>query len=135
MYRKLVLFGLMFILMSACKPSTSAGISTTELASLHTELMALHDSTMVKHGVSLKMIDQLDQIKLSQPEGSLDSIRDELDRSNEAMMDWMAEYTDPVTQDSSALNYLMDQLRLMKAIAQTQATAISGGKTILETKK
>ena len=121
--------------MSACKPGASGGISTTELTGLHTELMALHDSTMVKHGVALKLIDQLDQMILSQPEASLDSIRDELDHSNEAMMDWMAEYTDPVTQDSAALNYLRDQLSLMKEIAQAQGSAISGAKTIMEMKK
>lgn len=135
MYRKLVLFCLMSIVMNSCKQGNSGGITEKQLSDLHSELMALHDSTMVKHGISLHLMDQLDEFERNQPQAAVDSIRDALDQSNEAMMDWMAEYTDPVTQDSAALNYLMDQLRLMKEIAHTQASAIDGAKSLLGTTK
>jgi hypothetical protein len=121
--------------MNSCKQRSPGGITEKQLSDLHSELMALHDSTMVKHGLSLHLIDQLDELERNQPQAALDSIRDALDQSNEAMMDWMAEYADPVTQDSMALNYLMDQLRLMKEIAQTQASAIDGANTLLGTDK
>ena len=135
MYREIVLFCLMSIVMSSCKQGSSGGITEKQLSDLHSELMALHDSAMVKHGVSLNLIDQLDELERNQPLATVDSVRDALDQSNEAMMDWMAEYTDPVTQDSTALNYLMDQLRLMKEIAHTQSSAIDGAKNLLGTNK
>lgn len=121
--------------MNTCKQENSGGITEKHLSDLHNELMALHDSTMVKHGVSLYLMDQLDKLEGNQPQAMVDSIRGALDQSNEAMMDWMAEYADPVTKDSTAMNYLMDQLRLMKEIAQTQASAIDGAKTLLGTNK
>lgn len=135
MYRKLVLFGLMWLIFGACNPGPKQGISTKLLADLHKQLMDLHDSTMVGHGVSLQLIDQLDQKKLVQADSTstvLDSIRTVLDHTNEAMMDWMAGYTDPVTQDSTALIYLQDQLRLMKEIAANQTNSIHRAKMILE---
>ncbi len=135
MFRKIVLFCLMGVMMSSCKQGSPGGITDEQLSNLHSKLMALHDSTMVKHGLSLNLIDQLNDLNRNQPQALVDSIRDALDQSNEAMMDWMSEYADPVTKDSTAMNYLLDQLRQMKEIAQTQASAIDGAKTLLGTNK
>lgn len=138
MYRKSVLFGLILNLLTACKPGTSKDMSSASFDQLHRELMDLHDSSMVQHGISLRLIDQVilkKTISAGQQAGSLDSIESELDQTNEAMMDWMAEFTDPVSRDSAAISYLKDQIGRMKEITQKQISAITGAQKILDPKK
>ena len=97
--------------------------------------MAMHDSTMVKHGEALSLIDKL-KIITNNPRTQnitmVDSIRTELDQSNESMMDWMANYEDPIEKDSAAINYLNAQIDIMHKISVHQLQNIALAKKILQ---
>lgn len=126
----------MFISLLACKSGTGNSVSSKVLIDLHSNLMALHDSSMAKHGEALALIDQLKSKKPNFSDStSVDSVINILDKSNESMMDWMANFNDPETQDSAAFHYLEEQIQWMKNLYQTQTSAITRAKTLLEVKQ
>lgn len=121
-----------------CKQSPEPNLLLPTIAALNSELMALHDTTMIKHGECLALIDML-KLKVN-TSGKfhmtyIDSIRTELDHSNESMMDWMAHYTDPIEKDSTAIHYLKAQLNIMKNISIYQTKNIELAKKISQDAK
>ena len=109
-YITIIIFSLLTISLFQCKSKETEKI----IKSLHDQLMLLHDETMAKQGESMSMIAQLKAIKESSAVDNattIDSIRTELDYSNEMMMDWMADYQDPVTND-----HMQHNIELAKSI-------------------
>nr|MBP8943137.1 hypothetical protein [Saprospiraceae bacterium] len=87
-----------------------------------------------KQGESMSLIAQLKAIKESSAVDNattIDSIRTELDYSNEMMMDWMADYQDPVTNDTSSISYLRSQIDQMNKISSHMQHNIELAKSIL----
>ncbi len=134
-YFQIILFILYCSVVLSCRSKPETNPIPAQLAALNDQLMALHDSTMVKHGEALSLIDKL-KIITNNPGNQnitmVDSIRTELDQSNESMMDWMANYEDPIEKDSAAINYLHTQIDIMHKISVHQLQNIALAKKILQ---
>jgi hypothetical protein len=130
---KYILIILLLILLLPLTQCTNKRKLEKLVGSLHTELMALHDSTMNQYGVAVNLIDQL---KKMTPDPAaitpIDSIRTELDGSNAYMMDWMANYMEPSTKDSTAWLYLTKQIELLHKLALHQMQNIHQGNILLQ---
>ncbi|MBK6390452.1 MAG: hypothetical protein IPF70_07730 [Saprospiraceae bacterium] len=129
-YITIIIFSLLTISLFQCKSKETEKI----IKSLHDQLMLLHDETMAKQGESMSLIAQLKAIKESSAVDNattIDSIRTELDYSNEMMMDWMADYQDPVTNDTSSISYLRSQIDQMNKISSHMQHNIELAKSIL----
>ena len=128
-YITIIIFSLLTISLFQCKSKETEKI----IKSLHDQLMLLHDE-MAKQGESMSLIAQLKAIKESSAVDNattIDSIRTELDYSNEMMMDWMADYQDPVTNDTSSISYLRSQIDQMNKISSHMQHNIELAKSIL----
>lgn len=134
-YFQIILFVLCCSVVLFCHSKPETNPIPTQIDSLNDKLMAMHDSTMVKHGEALSLIDKL-KIITNNPSNQnitmVDSIRTELDQSNESMMDWMANYEDPIEKDSAAVNYLNAQIDIMHKISVHQLQNIALAKKILQ---
>ena len=123
--RIFVLF-ILIILQTQCT-SKQKSLEKSVIA-LHDHLMILHDSTMTQHSISGNLAEKL-KIKGLQKDSTLltaiDSIRTELDGSNEYMMDWMNNYHEPELKDSAALKYLNQQILLLQELALHQKKNIN----------
>ncbi len=106
-----------------------------EVRMLHDSLMKLHDQTMLSHSTCLSLIDELKNLSSAAPEPEkvhIDSIRTELDYTSEIMMDWMAAYQDPVTEDTVAAGYLKEQIKAVQEIARIQDTNLGTARILLK---
>lgn len=133
-HKQIILLTFLTVGMAACLSKSKNNTLAADVAALNATLMDLHDTTMVRHGQSLSLIEQL-KSKSKMASGPqltyMDSIRTELDQSNESMMDWMANYSDPLEKDSAAINYLNQQIKIMNDISTHQIQNLDIAKKIL----
>jgi hypothetical protein len=48
------------------------------------------------------------------------------------MMDWMAAYQDPVTEDTAAAGYLKEQIKAVREIARIQELNLGAARVLLK---
>jgi len=129
-YKLKIAFCLLTLFSFSCKSDTLAKAITEA----NTTVMTLHDETMARHGEIMNLAEELkkkakDTVLLK---GTLlDSIRTELDGLNEEMMDWMADFEEPETQDDLALNYLKEQAEMLTKLKASQLQNIEAAKNLL----
>ena len=137
LHRIIVLF-LLMISIDGCTNSPGKNVEQSVM-DLHTQLMALHDSTMNQYGICGSLAEQLKKLVNAAGDSvqtnRSDSIRTELDASNEYMMDWMNTYHEPEKKDSAAMKYFKAQIDLLSQLAAHQKQAIEQAHLILNSIK
>ena len=115
----------------SCKSDTLA----KAMADANTNVMTLHDETMASHGEIMNLAEELKkkaQDTVFANKTLIDSISTELDELNEEMMDWMAEFEEPETQDEGALKYLKEQAEILSRLKASQLQNIEAAKNLLK---
>ncbi|HNR07739.1 MAG TPA: hypothetical protein PKM27_10530 [Saprospiraceae bacterium] len=123
------------LLLFACASGGSGKEIAGEVRMLHDSLMKLHDETMASHSSCLSLIDELKDLSAAAPDAGkvqIDSVRTELDYTSEIMMDWMAAYQDPVTEDTVAAGYLKEQIKAVREIARIQELNLGAARVLLK---
>lgn len=135
MNAKPALIVLTVLFLFACASGGPKQDVATEVRMLHDSLMKLHDQTMLSHSSCLSLIDELKNLSSAAPEPEkvhIDSIRTELDYTSEIMMDWMAAYQDPATEDTVAAVYLKEQIKAVLEIARIQDLNLANARILLK---
>lgn len=107
------------------------------MTELEKKLMDLHDATMHQQSQSINLLDQLKKINpdsLKLRSTFLDSLKSDLSKSSDEMMDWMGRYELPKEKDSTAYKYFEMQLVEMKMISNHLSEAIQNAKKIIPSK-
>lgn len=135
---RIILFYLLMISILSCKETREKTIEQS-VEDFHTQLMSLHDSTMNLYGICGNLAEQLKKLGKTAADtvrtNIKDSIRTELNASNEYMMDWMNAYQEPEKKDSAALKYFKAQIDLLSQLAVHQKQAIEQAQLILNSNK
>lgn len=95
----------------------------------HDEIMLIHDEVMPKMKDIYRLKKELKKVKNKEVTNT--HIR-ALDNADEAMMDWMANYKKPGAKDVGYLDYLANQLRLVKEVKIEMLEAISTAQNLLK---
>ncbi|MEL6122452.1 MAG: hypothetical protein AAFR14_01920 [Bacteroidota bacterium] len=122
----LALLGLI-LLQTACRADQD-----TPEGLLYQQVMDIHDEVMPQ----MKDIHQLRK-KLRKIEGaaSNESIQDmllELQKADDQMMDWMADFKRPKEGDSNAMSYLNTEMSKIEKVRDNMLSTIANGQEILQ---
>ena len=116
---------IIFSIIISCK---SASPEQKELNRLHDEVMLIHDEVMPK----MRDIYQLRrQLKKEEENQELKDLITNLERADDAMMDWMAQYDIPkITEDYEV--YLSKQKVLIEVVRNDMLSSIKNAHSYLE---
>lgn len=121
----LVTWILASILLFSCKSGEKTPIDIQ-----HNEVMAIHDEVMPK----MRDIYKLKKRLKKSPQKDLEVVQNsisQLEKADDAMMDWMADYKKPKGDDPNALNYLASEMNKIEIVKSTMLIAISNAENIL----
>ncbi len=121
-YKILSIVSLLFILMSSILFSCQ---SEDKVEKARKEVFAIHDEIMPEMGSLMKLkretknkIQLLDSLGVNTDVSNLNTIIQELDEADEAMMKWMRKFKNPTeeTSETEALKYLEGELKKIKEV-------------------
>ena len=124
---RLTYFALLLLgfLLCSCKTGEKTPIDIQ-----HDAVMAIHDEVMPKMRDIYKLKKQLKKSTGSELEVVQNSIA-QLEKADDMMMDWMAEYKKPKASNPDAMSYLASELQKVDIVKSTMLTAISNAENIL----
>ena len=129
---KHLFLALLFILVLGCKDSNHK-VSENK-SKLYDEVMAIHDKIMPEMSTIHALKRDLKSLEDSKSKPHIINKIIELDRAEEAMMAWMADFKVPDDKDLEKV-YLTQELLNIKKVGTTMVSSIQDAKFLLDSLK